>query len=80
MTRPKTRLELTWIGKEHRPKLESRISVEQPDLSCHAARRVPDANIFDNELVHGDNLLAIKPLEQGFALTLHGRQPSGGNR
>lgn len=63
----KTKLELTWIGKEERPRLEPRILLEDPDLSYHAARRVSDADIFDNRLVLGDNLLALKALEQEFA-------------
>lgn len=61
-----TKLELTWIGKENRPKLEPRILIEDPDKSHHAARRVTDADIFDNRLIHGDNLLALKALEQEF--------------
>lgn len=61
-----TKLELTWIGKESRPKLEPRILIEDPDKSYHAARRVTDSDIFDNRLIHGDNLLALKALEQEF--------------
>lgn len=58
----KTKLELTWIGKDIRPRLEPRILIEEPDLSYHAkARR--DGDIFDNLLIHGDNLLALKALE-----------------
>jgi hypothetical protein len=63
----KTKLELTWIGKEHRPKLEPRILLEEPERSHHAAHRVTDRDIFDNRLIHGDNLLALKALEQDFA-------------
>lgn len=62
-----TKLELTWIGKENRPKLEPRILIEDPEQSYHAARRVTDSDIFDNRLIHGDNLLALKALEQEFA-------------
>lgn len=62
----KQRLELTWIGKENRPKLESRILLEMPDKSYHAAHRVSDDDIFDNRLIFGDNLLALKALEQEF--------------
>jgi adenine-specific DNA-methyltransferase len=29
-----SKLELTWIGKEKRPKLEPRILIEDPDRSC----------------------------------------------
>ncbi len=61
------RLELTWIGKELRPRLEPRILLEDPALSYHAAERVTEADIFDNRLIFGDNLLALKALEQEFA-------------
>ena len=63
----KTKLELTWIGKENRPKLEPRILLEDPSLSHHAKHRVTDNDIFDNRLIFGDNLLALKALEQEFA-------------
>lgn len=63
----KQKLELTWIGKEHRPKLEPRILLEEADKSYHAAHRVTDRDLFDNRLIHGDNLLALKALEQDFA-------------
>jgi len=62
----KTKLELTWIGKENRPKLEPRILLEDPARSHHAAHRVRDADLFDNRLIFGDNLLALKALEQEF--------------
>jgi len=61
------RLELTWIGKEERPRLEPRILLEDQELSYHAPKRVSDKDIFDNLLIHGDNLLALKALEQDFA-------------
>ena len=32
------RLELTWIGKENRPKLEPRILLEDGEMPCHAKR------------------------------------------
>ena len=67
MTERRKRLELTWIGKEERPRLEPRILLEDPEFSYHAARRVTDRDIFDNMLIHGDNLLALKALEQEFA-------------
>jgi adenine-specific DNA-methyltransferase len=63
----KQKLELTWIGKENRPKLEPRILVEEPERSYHARHRVSDKDIFDNLLIHGDNLLALKALEAEFA-------------
>ena len=63
----KQKLELTWIGKENRPKLEPRILLEDPEKSYHAKHRVTDRDIFDNRLIFGDNLLALKALEQEFA-------------
>ena len=36
----KQKLELTWVGKDERPRLEPRILLEQPELSYHAAHRV----------------------------------------
>jgi adenine-specific DNA-methyltransferase len=63
----KTKLELTWIGKDKRPKLEPRILLENPALSYHAKHRVSDNDQFDNKLIFGDNLLALKALEQDYA-------------
>lgn len=60
MTR-KTKLELTWPGKEERPKLEPRILIEHPEKSYHAATR-REGDVFDNMLIKGDNLLALKAL------------------
>ena len=65
-TQRKQKLELTWIGKEDRPKLEPRVFLEDPDKSYHARQRVTDDDIFDNRLIFGDNLLALKALEQEF--------------
>lgn len=62
----KQKLELTWIGKEKRPKLEPRILLEDSKKSYHARHRVSDEDIFDNRLVFGDNLLALKALEHEF--------------
>ena len=67
MTSKKQKLELTWIGKESRAKLEPRILLEEPERSYHAAQRVTDADIYDNLLIQGDNLLALKALEQDYA-------------
>src|SRR5271166_2031115 len=60
------KLELTWIGKEDRPRLEPRVLLEDPSKSYHAIKRVTDNDIFDNRLIFGDNLLALKALEQEF--------------
>ena len=65
MTRQK--LELTWIGKDQRPRLEPRILLEDPARSYHARQRVTDKDLFDNRLIKGDNLLALKALEAEFA-------------
>lgn len=54
------KLELTWIGKGEEPKLEPRIMVENPEYSYGE----PTSN---NMLIHGDNLLALKALEQDYA-------------
>lgn len=63
----KSKLELTWVGKEVRPQLEPRILLEDPEKSYHADRRVSANDIFDNRLIFGDNLLALKALEQDCA-------------
>jgi len=63
----RTKLELTWIGKESRPKLEPRVLLEDPEKSYHAQHRVTEHDQFDNRLIFGDNLLALKALEQEFA-------------
>ena len=97
MSTKKQKLELTWIGKENRPKLEPRILLEDPAKSYHAQYRVKtglttentqstkeqgeipslsslrslwlkeSGDLFDNKLIHGDNLLALKALEQEFS-------------
>ncbi len=63
----KQKLELVWVGKEKRARLEPRILIEDPAKSYHAAKRVSNDDIFDNMLIHGDNLLALKALEQEYA-------------
>ena len=64
MADKKQKLELTWIGKENRPKLEPRILLEDPEKFYHAPHRVTNHDLFDNRLIFGDNLLALKALEQ----------------
>ncbi|QAR32750.1 site-specific DNA-methyltransferase [Geovibrio thiophilus] len=58
----KQRLELMWIGKGEKdnPRLEPRILIEDPEKSYG------DKNT-ENILIHGDNLLALKALEQDYA-------------
>lgn len=63
----KQKLELTWIGKDSRPKLEPRILLADPKFSYHASHRISEDDIFDNRLIFGDNLLALKALEQEFS-------------
>src|SRR5690554_5988618 len=53
------KLELIWIGKGDEPKLEPRILIENPEYSYG------DPNT-ENMLIHGDNLLALKALEQDY--------------
>ena len=60
MSKNKQKLELTWIGKDREVNLEPRILVEVPEKSYG------DKNT-ENMLIHGDNLLALKALEQDFA-------------
>ncbi|MBX7134980.1 MAG: hypothetical protein K1X67_20115 [Fimbriimonadaceae bacterium] len=68
----KQKLELTWVGKDARPRLEPQILLEDPNLSYHAAERVGKGDLFDNRLIFGDNLLAPKVLEQEFAGKMKG--------
>jgi len=63
----KQKLELTWIGKEQVTKLEPRILIEDTELSYHAYKRFSADDVFDNKLIFGDNLLALKALEQAYA-------------
>ena len=44
MAKKNTRLELTWVGKENRPKLEPRILIEDP---VNAPHRISGSDIFD---------------------------------
>jgi adenine-specific DNA-methyltransferase len=62
----KQKLELTWIGKGERPRLEPRILIDDREKSYHAPHRVTESDIFDNRLIFGDNLLALKALEAEF--------------
>lgn len=61
------KLELTWMGKETRPRPEPRILLDDTSKSYHAKTRFSENDIFDNRLIHGDNFLALKSLEQLFA-------------
>jgi adenine-specific DNA-methyltransferase len=61
-----TKLELTWIGKDISPRLEPRILLEDGAKSYHARTRLSEKDFFDNRLIFGDNLLALRSLEQEF--------------
>ena len=65
MTQNKTKLELVWVGKENRPRLEPRILLEERELSYRGTLDPTDDSV--NLLIHGDNLLALKALEQQYA-------------
>jgi len=56
----KQKLELTWVGKNNPPNVEPRILIHDKNF---------DYGDTDtkNILIHGDNLLALKSLEQNFA-------------
>ena len=54
------RLELTWIGKGEDPEVEPRILIHDPSKDYGD----PDTG---NMLIHGDNLLALKALEQDYS-------------
>lgn len=62
----KKKLELTWIDKEEQSRLEPRIIIEDYSKSCHATSK-SEGDIFDNLLIHGDNLLALKALESEYS-------------
>jgi adenine-specific DNA-methyltransferase len=66
----KPKLKLTWIGKDKRPRLEPRILLEDASKSYHAKQRASDDDVFDNLLIFGDNLLALKALEQELSGTV----------
>ncbi|CUW39879.1 putative DNA methylase N-4/N-6 domain protein [Magnetospirillum sp. XM-1] len=57
------RLELLWIGKELRPRPEPRILIEDADVSYCSSTKSSANDVFENKLIHGDNLLALKALE-----------------
>ena len=58
------KLELTWVGKDERHRLEPRLLLEDP------AKSYGDP-ASPNMLIRGDNLLALKALEQDFTTKFH---------
>jgi adenine-specific DNA-methyltransferase len=59
MAKQLQKLELTWIGKGEEPKLEPRLLIEDPSKSFGDVKS-------ENMLIQGDNLLALKALEQDY--------------
>lgn len=64
------KLELTWIGKDdERPAIEPRILIEDPALAYGEVETgtLPNGKPWPgNMLIHGDNLLALRALEENF--------------
>jgi hypothetical protein len=65
-------LELTWIGKENRPRLEPRILLEEPQRSYHAPLRVTDAGVA--------TVAAALHYTNGSAIRAGRQQPQGPTR
>ena len=59
MAKQLQKLELTWIGKGEEPQLEPRILIEDPSKSFGDPKS-------ENIIINGDNLLALRALEQNF--------------
>lgn len=62
------KLELTWPGKDERFNPEPRILLEDTSKS-YSKEPTEESSVkptFDNMLIHGDNLLALKALEQDY--------------
>ena len=55
------KLELHWIGKDKKILVEPRILIENKELS-----NIENDENTENMLIHGDNLLALKALEQKY--------------
>ena len=64
------KLELTWIGKyDEHESIEPRILIEDPDYSYGTVETgtLPNGKPWNgNMLIHGDNLLALKALEENY--------------
>ena len=61
----KQKLELTWIGKENRPKLEPRILLENAGTPAIQETQGDGQGHFRQSANFQDNLLALKALEAG---------------
>ena len=64
------KLELTWVGKyDEKPAIEPRILIENQEYSYGEVETgtLPNGKPWNgNMLIYGDNLLALKALEQNF--------------
>jgi len=63
MAKQLQKLELTWIGKGNEPIVEPRILIEDPSKSYGNPKA-------ENMLINGDNLLALRALEQYYSGTI----------
>ena len=73
----KQKLELTWIGKDQRPRLEPRILLEGPKRSYHAKRQVMGATAGmygDLQGIAGKSLQEIEGLELTALESPYGKQ------
>lgn len=65
-----TKLELTWVGKyDEAPGIEPRLLIENPDYSygSYEEHTLPNGKVWKgNVIVHGDNLLALKSIEEDY--------------
>lgn len=62
------KLELTWVDKDKRLKVEPRILIKREDLSYkRTSNNLLEEGIYDNVLIHGDNLLALRALENKYS-------------
>jgi len=62
------KLELFWFGKDDENNVEPRILIEDKEKSYKAeSKTLLDDAIYDNVLIHGDNLLGLKALEKSYA-------------
>lgn len=66
----KQKLELTWVGKDNPPNVEPRILLRDKNFDYGETNS-------ENILIHGDNLLALKSLEQESAITTLGNKYNG---
>ncbi|MHB8211129.1 MAG: hypothetical protein ACYDDP_07280 [Acidithiobacillus sp.] len=59
MAANKQQLELTWIGKEQRPRLKPHILRKVPARSCYAEQQRSAHDRFDRPTIVSDNLVVL---------------------